>query len=266
MDVVIGARRVFGMRVMDASLSTRLQLIMLCDGSRTSTHVPFSGIIRIRDMMYTRRSAVPARSGRRQLRRARVGQGRARRAASTTTARTTCRRPAFRRCSSCSRRRCGRRTAFPIGGADEVMVTTRRHPRRLRACQGLLEPGDEVLVPDPGVAAGAGQHRVRARRAGAVSAARVARLAAGRRRDARLDHAEDARHLRQLAEQPDGRRADARGSRGDRRARARAQPLGDLRRGVRGRRLRRASTSASRRCRACTSARFRSTRSARRTR
>ena len=55
----------------------------------------------------------------------------------------------------------------------------------------------------------------------------------------RLDHAEDARDLRQLAEQSDRRRADARRPRGDRRARARARPVGDLRRSLRRRRLRR---------------------------
>ena len=60
-----------------------------------------------------------------------------------------------------------------------------------------------------------------------------------RRRDAPADHAEDARDLRQLAQQPDRRRAHARRSRGDRRARDRARSLGDLRRSLRGRALRR---------------------------
>jgi len=41
------------------------------------------------------------------------------------------------------------KNGIPIGGADEVMVTSGGIHGVFAVCQGLLEPGDEVLVPDP---------------------------------------------------------------------------------------------------------------------
>ncbi len=41
------------------------------------------------------------------------------------------------------------KNGIPIGGADEVMVTSGGIHGVFCVCQGLLEPGDEVLVPDP---------------------------------------------------------------------------------------------------------------------
>jgi len=41
------------------------------------------------------------------------------------------------------------RNGIPIGSPDEVMVTTGGIHGVFIACQGLLEPGDEVIVPDP---------------------------------------------------------------------------------------------------------------------
>ncbi len=41
------------------------------------------------------------------------------------------------------------KNGIPVGGADEVMVTTGGIHGVFAICQGLLEPGDEVLVPDP---------------------------------------------------------------------------------------------------------------------
>jgi aspartate aminotransferase len=38
---------------------------------------------------------------------------------------------------------------IPVGSADEVMVTSGGIHGVFSVCQGLLEPGDEVLVPDP---------------------------------------------------------------------------------------------------------------------
>jgi len=38
---------------------------------------------------------------------------------------------------------------IPVGGPDEVMVTTGGIHAIYIACQALLEPGDEVIVPDP---------------------------------------------------------------------------------------------------------------------
>jgi len=41
------------------------------------------------------------------------------------------------------------KNGIPIGGPDEVMVTSGGIHAVFAVCQGLLEPGDEVLVPDP---------------------------------------------------------------------------------------------------------------------
>ena len=38
---------------------------------------------------------------------------------------------------------------IPIDSPDEVMVTTGGIHGVFAVCQGLLEPGDEVLMPDP---------------------------------------------------------------------------------------------------------------------
>ena len=38
---------------------------------------------------------------------------------------------------------------IPIGSPDEMMVTTGGIHALYVMCQGLLEPGDEVIVPDP---------------------------------------------------------------------------------------------------------------------
>jgi aspartate aminotransferase len=42
-----------------------------------------------------------------------------------------------------------RQNGIPIGAPDEVLVTTGGIHALYIACQGLLEPGDEVIVPDP---------------------------------------------------------------------------------------------------------------------
>jgi aspartate aminotransferase len=42
-----------------------------------------------------------------------------------------------------------RANGIPVEGIDEVMVTTGGIHGVFAACQGLLEPGDDVLVPDP---------------------------------------------------------------------------------------------------------------------
>jgi aspartate aminotransferase len=41
------------------------------------------------------------------------------------------------------------KNGIPVGGPEEVMVTTGGIHGVFAICQGLLEPGDEVLVPDP---------------------------------------------------------------------------------------------------------------------
>jgi aspartate aminotransferase len=42
-----------------------------------------------------------------------------------------------------------RKNGIPIGGPDDVMVTSGGIHGVFAICQGLLEPGEEVLVPDP---------------------------------------------------------------------------------------------------------------------
>jgi len=42
-----------------------------------------------------------------------------------------------------------RQNKLPIAGPEEIMVTTGGIHAQYLACQALLEPGDEVLVPDP---------------------------------------------------------------------------------------------------------------------
>ena len=41
------------------------------------------------------------------------------------------------------------KNGIPVGGPEEVMVTTGGIHGVFSVCQGLLEPGDEVLMPDP---------------------------------------------------------------------------------------------------------------------
>ena len=42
-----------------------------------------------------------------------------------------------------------RQNQLPVGGPEELMVTTGGIHAQFLACQALVEPGDEVLVPDP---------------------------------------------------------------------------------------------------------------------
>ena len=149
---------------------------------------------------------------------------------------------------------------IPVESDDEILVTNGGTHGLYAVFHALLEPGDEVIVPDPewpptmAMVQAAGGKPVQ------VPLREDLALALEHRRRRKGDHAEDARALSQLAEQPVGRRADARRHRAPRRDRARAQPVGGLRRSLRRRRLSRASTSASRRCPACTTAPSRSTR------
>ena len=204
--------------------------------ARYLDQVPFSGIIRIRDMMYSVErpfrldqgdvsfdapDSVKAALVQRRRRQPHALRPDDRHSA----ARSSCSSTKMRAANGIPDRQPGR-------GHGHVRRHSRRLRRRARDCssratrcscpirsgrrrQGNISCAHAVPVP--------------------LSAARVARLAAGRRRDAPARHAEDARDLRQLAQQPDRRRAHARRSRGDRRARARARSLGALRRGLRGR-------------------------------
>ena len=98
---------------------------------------------------------------------------------------------------------------IPVGSPDEVLVTNGGIHALYIVCQALLEPGDEVIVPDPEWPPCVGNIAAARGGAGAVPAARVARLALRPRRARVEDHAADARDLPQLAAQPDRRRAHA---------------------------------------------------------
>jgi aspartate aminotransferase len=110
--------------------------------------VPFSGIIRIRDMMYAVKDPF------------RLDQGDVSFDAPDTVKR------AMHRAIDDNRSHYVQTTGIPplldllveklrsvngipVGGPDEVMVTTGGIHAVYIACQALLEPGDEVIVPDP---------------------------------------------------------------------------------------------------------------------
>ncbi len=110
--------------------------------------VPFSGIIRIRDMMYSVDGPFRLDQGdvsfdapeavKEALRRG-IAENR------THYVQTTGIPPLLDLLVEKMRTRNG----IPIGGADEVMVTNGGIHGQYIACLALLEPGDEVLVPDP---------------------------------------------------------------------------------------------------------------------
>jgi aspartate aminotransferase len=110
--------------------------------------VPFSGIIRIRDMMYAVKDPF------------RLDQGDVSFDAPDTV------KQAMHRAIDDNRSHYVQTTGIPqlldllvaklrsingipVGGPDEVMVTTGGIHAVYIACQALLEPGDEVIVPDP---------------------------------------------------------------------------------------------------------------------
>ena len=110
--------------------------------------VPFSGIIRIRDMMYSVKDPF------------RLDQGDVSFDAPETV------KDAMRRAIDENRshylqttgvpklldllaRKLRTRNGIPIGSPDEIMVTTGGIHGLFIVCQALLEPGDEVVIPDP---------------------------------------------------------------------------------------------------------------------
>ena len=110
--------------------------------------VPFSGIIRIRDMMYSVKDPFRLDQGdvsfdapdtvKAAMRRA-IDENR------THYVQTTGVPALLERLAEKLRRKNG----IPIGTPDEVMATTGGIHGVFIACQALLEPGDEVIVPDP---------------------------------------------------------------------------------------------------------------------
>ena len=224
--------------------------------------VPFSGIIRIRDMMYSIADPYRLDQGDVSFDSPDTVKAAMRRAIdeNKTHYLQTTGVPRLRELLAAKLRD---KNGIPVDDAEQVLVTNGGIHGVYLACHSLLEPGDEVLVPDPSWPPATGN--ILAARAVPVfvSAARIARLAVRPRRARVEDRPEDARALPQLPAQPDRRRADARRSRPHRGDRARTRPVGVFGRGLRGRRLRRRAASASRRCPGCTSARSRCTRSAR---
>jgi len=110
--------------------------------------VPFSGIIRIRDMMYGVTDPFRLDQGdvsfdspatvKAAMRRA-IDENR------THYLQTT----GLPRLLELLAEKLRRQNGIPIGSPDEIMVTTGGIHALFILCQGLLEPGDEVIVPDP---------------------------------------------------------------------------------------------------------------------
>jgi len=110
--------------------------------------VPFSGIIRIRDMMYTVDRPFRLDQGDVSFDApASVKDALVRAVAENRThyVQTTGIPPLLKLLVEKMQKKNG----IPVGSTDEVMVTSGGIHGVFAICQGLLEPGDEVLVPDP---------------------------------------------------------------------------------------------------------------------
>jgi aspartate aminotransferase len=110
--------------------------------------VPFSGIIRIRDMMYSIKDPFRLDQGdvsfdapdsvKAAMRKA-IDENRSHYLQTT----------GLPRLLEVLADKLKTKNRIPIGGPDEVMVTTGGIHALFIVCQALLEPGDEVIVPDP---------------------------------------------------------------------------------------------------------------------
>jgi aspartate aminotransferase len=110
--------------------------------------VPFSGIIRIRDMMYSVKDPFRLDQGdvsfdapdtvKDAMRRA-IDENRSHYLQTTGV-------PRLLELLAAKLRE---KNGIPVGSADEVMVTTGGIHGLYVICQALLEPGDEVVIPDP---------------------------------------------------------------------------------------------------------------------
>ncbi len=190
--------------------------------------VPVSAIVRIRDMMYTVKDPY------------RLDQGDVSFDAPDTFKRAMIKAveenrthylptPGLPRLRQLVAEKLRTKNGIPVGHDDEIVVTNGGTHGIYAVMHALLEPGDEVIVPDPewpptmaivkaagGVAVGVPLHE-------------TSRMALGSRRARARHHAEDARALPELAQQPERRDSDARGYRAAGGDRARAQFVGDLR-------------------------------------
>src|SRR5262245_63393164 len=110
--------------------------------------VPFSGIIRIRDMMYSVKDPFRLDQGdvsfdapdtvKQAMHRA-IDENKTHYLQTTGL-------PALLELMAAKLRRVN---GIPVGGTDEVMATTGGIHALYIICQALLEPGDEVIIPDP---------------------------------------------------------------------------------------------------------------------
>ena len=110
--------------------------------------VPFSGIIRIRDMMYSVTDPFRLDQGDvsfdspdtvKNAMRLAIDENRSHYLQTTGVPRLL----------ELLAEKLREKNAIPVGGPDEVMVTTGGIHGLYIICQALLEPGDEVIVPDP---------------------------------------------------------------------------------------------------------------------
>src|SRR5919205_853820 len=110
--------------------------------------VPFSGIIRIRDMMYSVKDPFRLDQGdvsfdapdrvKAAMRKA-IDENRSHYLQTT----------GLPRLLELLADKLRTKNRIPVGSPDEVMVTTGGIHALFIVCQALLEPGDEVIVPDP---------------------------------------------------------------------------------------------------------------------
>jgi aspartate aminotransferase len=110
--------------------------------------VPFSGIIRIRDMMYSVKDPFRLDQGdvsfdapdtvKAAMRRA-IDENRSHYVQTTGVPRLL----------ELLAEKLRTRNGIPVGSADEIMATTGGIHALFITCQALLEPGDEVIIPDP---------------------------------------------------------------------------------------------------------------------
>jgi aspartate/methionine/tyrosine aminotransferase len=110
--------------------------------------IPFSGIIRIRDMMYSVKDPFRLDQGDVSFDAPETVKAAMRRAIDDNKShylQTT----GVPRLLDLLAEKLRTKNGIPIGSSDEVLVTTGGIHALFIICQALLEPGDEVIVPDP---------------------------------------------------------------------------------------------------------------------
>src|SRR5258708_16856656 len=110
--------------------------------------IPFSGIIRIRDMMYTAKGPFRLDQGDVSFDAPETVKSAMHRAIDENRShylQTT----GVPRLLELLAEKLRNRNGIPVGSPDEIMVTTGGIHGLFIICQALLEPGDEVIIPDP---------------------------------------------------------------------------------------------------------------------